>query len=215
MSIYFNGKRNQNKIALTFDDGPSEETEGVLEILKRYDIKATFYIVGKMIKGREHVIEQIKKGGHSFGNHTYSHTRLWFKSTKFIQNEIWACDKELAKVGVKTDLFRFPGFRCGITGLLTCKKLSKTIVFGTLFYDWVSRDYFNPYLKRRQDISGDEKINKVVKNVLSKTKNGTILVLHDYLQEIGPNKEILAILEKVLPELKSKYQFVPLCEFLA
>ena len=69
--MYFHGNRKIKEIAITFDDGPSEETLDILNILKRYNIKATFFIVGKMIKGRENIMEAIKKEGHEFGNHTF------------------------------------------------------------------------------------------------------------------------------------------------
>lgn len=212
--MFSHGNREENKIALTFDDGPSEETEQVLDILKKYNIKATFFIVGKMISGREHIIERCKREGHDFGNHTYSHKRLWFKSKKFTRNEILQCDKALKEVGIQTNLFRFPGFRYDFNSLRVCRELGRKVIFGTPFFDWVSYDWFNLWFKRRKDIRGQNKINFVVRKTLSGTRNGTVLIFHDYLQEIGPNKELIEILEQVIPKLREKYEFITLRELL-
>jgi peptidoglycan-N-acetylglucosamine deacetylase len=215
-NMFLHGNRNKKEIAITFDDGPSEETERNLEILRRFNIKATFFIVGKMIKGREYVIEKIKIDGHEFGNHTYSHKRLWFKSKKFIEKDIRMCDDELDKLGIKTSLFRFPGLKFGFNSLAICKKLNKKIISADILsFDWVSYDWLNPWLKKRKLIKGSVKIEKVVKKTISGTKNGSIIVFHDYLQEIGSHKELQEILERVLPELKKKgFEFVTVSELL-
>lgn len=214
--MYFHGNRNKNQIALTLDDGPSESTEEILVILKKYDIKATFFVVGKMVAGREDILERIKNARHEFGNHTYSHRRMWFKSKSFIENDIRKCDEELAKVGIKTNLLRFPGLRYGPSALSVCKKLGKKIIFADMLsFDWSSYDFFNPWLKQRKLIKGKIKVDKVVRISTTKTKNGSILVFHDYLQEIGPNNEIGEILERVLPVLKDRgFEFVTVSELL-
>lgn len=215
--MYFHGDRNKKEIAITFDDGPAEDTLRVLEVLKKYDIKATFFLVGKMIKDREYIIQQAKNDGHEFGNHTFSHKRLWFKSKKFIENEIKKCDEELEKVDIKTDLFRFPGFKYGPTSLSVCKKLEKKIIFiDSIFFNQNGHDWYRPWLKKIGLIKGAIKIDKVVEHTLRNTKNGSILGLHDYLQEIGPNPEVVSILEKILPELKEKgFKFVMISEMFS
>lgn len=144
--IYFHGKRDKKEIAIPFDDGPSEETIRVLEVLKKYDIKATFFLVGKMISGRENIIEQMKNDGHEFGNHSFSHKRLWFKSAKFIEDEIHKCDHALKDVGIVTELIRFPGFKYGSNALKVCKRLGKKIIFAEpLSLNQFTYDWFRPY----------------------------------------------------------------------
>ncbi|KKQ87320.1 MAG: Polysaccharide deacetylase, PdaB family [Parcubacteria group bacterium GW2011_GWF2_38_8] len=213
--MFFHGNKNKKEIAITFDDGPSEETREILEILKRNEVKATFFIVGKMIDGKKDIIERVKEDGHEFGNHTFSHKRLWFKSRKFVEEEIKKCDEELQKIGITTNLFRFPEFKFGPTALLACKKLKRKVVFGSPMYDWVSYDFLNPYFKKKKDIKGLSRTKKVIKNVLSKTRNGSIIILHDYLQGIGPHKELAEILEIVLPELKKRgFEFVVISKLL-
>jgi len=210
-NIYFHGNKKKKKIALTFDDGPSKETERVLDLLKKHDAKATFFIWGERIKGREKIIERIKKEGHEFGNHTFSHKRMWFKSRKFMREDIQKCDDELNKFGIKKNLFRFPGFKFGLNSLIVCWKLKKKMIFA----DMVSNDWLNPWLKMKYNKKEPVKIDKPIQKTLSKTKNGSILNFHDYLEGIGSHKEIIPIMEKVLPKLKEKgFEFVTVSELL-
>lgn len=214
--MYFHGDRKIKEIAITFDDGPSEETLNVLDVLKKYDIKATFFIVGKMIKGKENIMEAIKKDGHEFGNHTFSHQRLWFKSKKFIQEDIKKCDDELQRVGIQTNLIRFPGLKHSFNAINICKLLNKKIIavdFITLNqFAW---DWFNPWLKKIGLIKNQIKIDDVIKVTIKNTRNGSILGFHDYLQEIGSHPELSLILENILPELKKKgFNFVTISDLL-
>ncbi len=214
--MYFYGDRKKKEIAITFDDGPAEETLNVLSVLKKYDVRATFFIVGKMIQGREYIIELAKKDGHEFGNHTFSHKRLWFKSKKFIKEDVLRCDQELNRVGVSTDLIRFPGLKYGLNALTVCNKLKKKPIFVEfLTLNQFAYDWFNPWLKKVGIINGQVNIDTVIKKTIEKTKNGSILGFHDFLQEIGPHPECHLIIEKIIPELKDKgFKFVTISELL-
>lgn len=214
--MYFHGDRAKNKIAVTFDDGPSEETLNVLSVLRKNDVKATFFLVGKMVRGREDIIETIKADGHELGNHTFSHKRLWFKSKKFIEDDIRKCDDELRRLGIVTNLIRFPGLKYGHNSLSVCKKLGKLPIFIELLtLNQFAYDWFRPWLKKKGFINGAIKIDMVVEKTIRNTKNGSILGFHDYLQEIGPHPESQLIIEKVIPELKKKgFEFVTVSELL-
>ena len=211
LRVFFHGSRKEKKIAITFDDGPAKETVKVLDILKKYDAKASFFIWGERIKGREKIIERIKREGHEFGNHTYSHKRLWFKSSKFIKRDIEKCDEELGRCQIDTDLFRFPGFKFGLISLIVCWKLKKKMIFA----DMISDDWLNPWLKKEYNKKETIKIDEVINRTLSKTKNGSILNFHDYLEGIGNHEKIIHIMEKVMPKLKEKgFKFVTVSELL-
>jgi peptidoglycan/xylan/chitin deacetylase (PgdA/CDA1 family) len=214
--MYFHGDRNKNKISLTFDDGPSEETLNVLDVLKKYNVKATFFLVGKMIKGREYIIERIKDDGHEFGNHTFSHKRLWFKPRKFVEEDINKCDEELQRVGIVTDLIRFPGLKYDINTINICKKLHKLPIFAELLtFNQFAYDWFRPWLNKVGFTKSPIKIDTVIKKTIEKTRNGSILGFHDYLQEIGPNPESHLIIEKIIPELQKKgFIFVTVSKLL-
>lgn len=210
-NFYFYGERNKKEIALTFDDGPSDETKKVLAILEKYNAKATFFIWGQRIKGREEIIKRIIKEGHEIGNHTFSHKWLRFKSKKFIRKDIERCDQELAKFGIKTNLFRFPAFKFGINSIIVCNQLKKKVIF----CDVVSNDWLNPWLRTKFKRKTLVKIGKVIKKVVAKTKNGSIINLHDYLEGIGSHKEIIPILKEIMPKLSKKgYKFVTVSKLL-
>ncbi len=195
---YFHGKRNSNKISLTFDDGPSKETEKILVLLKKYNAKATFFIWGQRIKGREKTIERIIKEGHEIGNHSYEHKRLTFKTQDYIFKDLKKCDKELLRLGFKTDLFRPPAFSIFYNLLRVCKKLEKKIVM----CDIISDDW------RKKGIEYS------VEKVLKKTKPGSIINFHDYLEGIGPNEDIIPIIKQVIPQIKKKYKLVTISKLL-
>ena len=75
--------RQGQAVYLTFDDGPIPEvTPRVLEILDRYGVKATFFMVGENIDKHPEVFAQVVKGGHAIGNHTYNHMKGWKVSTR-------------------------------------------------------------------------------------------------------------------------------------
>lgn len=197
-NLYFHGKRDKKEIALTFDDGPSKETLEILKILKKYDAKATFFVEGKRIENHKSILEKTIKEGHEIGNHSYNHYRLWFKDKKLIEYEIKKTDNELNKYDVKTNLFRPPGFKIGFNLLNVCKKLNKKIII----CDVSSDDWKKPG------------IEKIVNKVLKNTQSGSIINFHDYLEEIGSNKEIISALQKIIPKLKKKYEFVTISKLL-
>ena len=217
MKIFSHGDRNKRKIAITFDDGPSVETAEVLVVLKKHNVKATFFIVGSMIQGREDIICAAQNDGHEFGNHTFSHPSLLFKSKKYIENEIKKCEDSLLKVGITTNLFRFPYLRYGFSALAVCKKLNKKIISAdTLSLRLGSQDWFYPWLVQRGFVRPPVRIEKVIKRTIKNARNGSILVFHDYLQGVGPHPELIPILEKILPELKKKgFEFVTVSEIIS
>ena len=119
MLMILNGdKPNDNtggKIAyLTFDDGPSRtNTPQVLKILDRYNIKATFFVLGSMAENQPAIVQSIKSKGHSIGNHTYSHkyNYLYSNLNNFL-GEVGRTDKILKNIlgnDFNTSLLRFPG----------------------------------------------------------------------------------------------------------
>jgi len=149
------------------------------------------------------------KEGHELANHTYSHKRSIFKTKKFIKKDILRCDEELSKINVKTNLFRFPGFKWGLNGFLICLKLNKKVIFS----DSVPKDWMGAQLKKKGFVKRIN-IRPAIKRTLRKTKNGSIVNLHDYLEGIGRHKEIILLLESVLPKFKNKFRMVTVSNLL-
>ena len=187
--IYFHGRRDSNKVALTFDDSPSEETEKVLKVLKKYNATATFFVCGKRVIGRETIIKKIISEGHEIRNHTWSHPSLLLRPKTFCERQILRTDELLEKLSIETKLFRPPYFRLGIGAFFACKKLGKKIIGGDMIPgDWILR----------------KKDTKIVEKVLKKVRGGSIIILHDYLEDIGEHKRISQLTEAVCNGLQKK-----------
>ena len=199
-NLYFHGNRNLKMVALTFDDGPCKETNEVLRLLKREKVKATFFVLGKKIEGNEEIIKRIINEKHELGNHGYSHKSLIFRSNKFIFEEIKKCDDLLLKkFKIGTNLFRPPYFNFGLNALVVTYGLKKKVIFCDVSSkDWKLKD-----------------VDFVAERVLKMVKPGSIINLHDYLENIGPNKNIVKITEKIICGLKQRrYKFVTVSKLL-
>lgn len=150
---------NDNKIYLTFDDGPTPEvTEWTLQTLKKYNIKATFFCLGCNIEKHPDIFEKIIQEGHSIGNHSYHHVNGWHtKETDYIRN-IEKCQQL-----TQTNLFRPPYGRI--------KKSQADILvndYKIIMWDVLSGD-FDPKTSPE----------KCLKNVTKNTKSGSVIVFHD------------------------------------
>ncbi len=129
----------KHKVYLTFDDGPSKQTEVILDILDEYGVKATFFVVGKEDEKVEERLQMIYKRGHTIGMHSYSHDYAeiydsieafradFLKSKKYIYDA----------TGVETKYFRFPG---GSSNRLGKIDMNEVVAFlqeqGVEYYDW-------------------------------------------------------------------------------
>lgn len=163
---------HHKKIAyLTFDDGPiPESTPWILDLLKHYNTKATFFCVGENVKKHPRLYNEIIQQGHHIGNHTYNHLQglcTWTKT--FLQNT-----QEAAKL-IKSPLFRPPHGHMRIPQTLFLRKHYKIIM-----WDVVTRDY-----------SSRLTAQEVVNNVQKYTRNGSIIVFHDSIKSIDKLKTAL------------------------
>ena len=84
----WHGNRKRRAIALTFDDGPSESTPALLELLARHNAKATFFMCGQNARRLANIAREVAAAGHEIGNHTDSHPALYFRSPGFIHEEV-------------------------------------------------------------------------------------------------------------------------------
>ena len=84
--------RGSKQIALTYDDGPNDPyTLRLLEVLARYDVHATFFLIGRYVRQRPEIVREIVRAGHVVGNHTFTHPLLIFKSAEEIRQELSNC----------------------------------------------------------------------------------------------------------------------------
>lgn len=174
--IVWKGKLSSNKIALTFDDGPDPlYTPEILDILKSYEIPATFFLVGSKIAIYPKLAEKILQYGHDIGNHTYSHSVLKDMDKSSMEYEIHQTEKVLKEqLGYKTKLFRPPKGIISFPMIRICMKNKLKVVMWS-----IDPKDFNA--ENSQSIV--KKINPEI------IKGGDIILLHDkikYTQEALP-----------------------------
>ena len=153
---------NENKIFLTFDDGPTPEiTNWVLDELKKYNAKATFFCIGNNIQKQPEIYQNIIKEGHSVGNHTFDHLNGWKNNAKkYIENVLLAENI----INAKPKLYRPPYGKIKPSQASKLRKLGYKIIM----WDVLSADFDN-------EITPE----KCLQNVLSNIKSGSIIVFHD------------------------------------
>lgn len=183
----------ENKIYLTFDDGPIPEiTEWVLEELKKHNVKATFFGIGHNIEKHPDIFAKVINEGHSVGNHTFNHLNGWKTSTKeYLENSIqWSVvSGRTPNRKLKTDnyqLFRPP---YGKIKTSQSKKL-RQLGYKIIMWDVLSADYDTTITPE-----------KCLENVLKNTTSGSIIVFHDSVKAF-PNLEYT--LPKALKYWKEK-----------
>jgi peptidoglycan/xylan/chitin deacetylase (PgdA/CDA1 family) len=172
--LIWNVNQSNRYIYLTFDDGPIPiVTPFVLNILKQYEAKATFFCIGDNVSKHPDIFEQVVKDGHAIGNHTYNHLKGWKTDNKTYLDNFLLADKLL-----DTNLFRPPYGRIKkqqVKDLKSARPDIRIIMWNVL--------------------SGDFDINlkpeDCLKNVLKHTEAGSIVVFHDSLKAFDRLKYVL------------------------
>ncbi len=176
--------RNKKHVALTFDDGPhSQNTPRVLEVLKKHQVKAIFFVIGKNIQQNEVVMNQIISEGHQIGNHSFSHHNwidVW--STKKVTEDFVHCQKLIQGFQPDSNLFRPP---YGVTNPNIAKAVK---ILRLQSIGWNVRSY---------DTSIKD-VEKIKQRVLSKLNPGAIILLHDRL-DFMPE-----LLDQLIPAIKQQ-----------
>jgi peptidoglycan/xylan/chitin deacetylase (PgdA/CDA1 family) len=199
-SVY-HGDRTRPSLALTFDDGPSELTPALLNILAAHQIRATFFMCGANVRRWPQIARDVAAAGHEIGNHTDTHPRLDFHSSKFMYNELALAQETIRETtGATPRLFRAPyGVRWfGLRGVQ--QRLNLLGVMWTV----IGRDWR----------ASSENIARLL---LSRASNGGILCLHDGRGvEASPDiSATLAAVEQVVPALKKRgFQFETVSQIL-
>ncbi|MFN1218657.1 polysaccharide deacetylase family protein [Chryseobacterium kwangjuense] len=154
-----------NEVALTFDDGPTEFTPLFLDLLQEYQVKATFFCIGKQIEKYPETFQRIIADGHTIGNHTFSHANnTGFLSASKMTEEIEKCDEVMLKAGnIKTGLYRPP---FGVTNPSIAKAIKRT-----------RKKSIGWNVRSLDTITEDEK--KIYTRITKGLKKGSIILLHD------------------------------------
>lgn len=168
-------------VYLTFDDGPTEGvTELALDLLKKYNAKATFFCVGRNVENSPKLFQRILEENHKVGNHTFSHLNGWKVSSMDYLNDIEKCNEIF-----KSDLFRPPYGKMKSAQIKILRNKYKIVMWSVL-----TRDY-------------DTNVSKelCLEIALKKIKPGNIFVFHD---SIKAKDKMLYALEGLLKKLSEE-----------
>ena len=156
---YWNLPNKENKIYLTFDDGPTPEVlPFILKILDQYKVPATFFCVGDNLSKHPNLADEMLKRNHVIANHTYNHISGWKVKNKTYFENIEKVDEVY-----KSNLFRPPYGRIRKSQAIHLSKKYKLIMWDVLSYD---------YDKRIEP-------ETCYRNVIDTTKSGSLIVFHD------------------------------------
>jgi peptidoglycan/xylan/chitin deacetylase (PgdA/CDA1 family) len=181
------GTDTRPAVALTFDDGPSESTPELLEILARHRVGATFFQCGANVRRLPDVAREVSAAGHEIGNHTHSHALLALKPAGFIERELALAQEAIeSATGIVPRYFRAP-YGARWFGLRAAQQRLglNGVMWSTIALDW-----------KRQTPA-------VVHRLLGGAHRGAILCLHDgRVLERRPNIEVtLQTVRELLPRL--------------
>lgn len=184
-----------HKVYLTFDDGPSANTEAILDILDEYNVKATFFILGKEDEVSKELVREIYERGHTIGMHSYSHVYSEiYKSLEDFQADFWKMRQYIFEtIGADSMYYRFPG---GSSNTAANMDMQECIDFltqqGVEYYDWniISGDGSSRALAKE----------KIVENCTVNIQNyGTsIILMHDASSKKETVEALPEIIERIL-----------------
>lgn len=182
-------------VFLTFDDGPSGTwTPRYLDVLKKYDAKATFFSTGQNITAHPRIIARIHREGHLLANHTWSHPNLTHLSKTRVKSQLTRTQNALGRY--RSTCMRPP---YGATNA-SVRRWTKEAGLRTVLWDVDTRDWENSR-------SSTDIYNRVIRNV----RNGSTVLMHDGGDS---QRDSLAALKRILPKLKSMgytFKILPNC----
>lgn len=148
-------------VALTFDDGPGEHTEELLDILAEYDARATFYVLGTLVEEFPEIVERTHAAGHEMGNHSWDHDDLANKSGRAVREDVDATNAAVREVTGQDPLTLRPPYG-SLNGTVREAVDQPLILWDVDTLDWQSRD-----------------AGKVADHALTHTVPGSVVLFHD------------------------------------
>ena len=191
------GPRDRRAVALTFDDGPSEGTPEILDILEGHRVRATFFQCGANVERVPEIARAVQQAGHLIGNHSHAHPFFGFRSAGFMEEDLRRAQGSIQRhTGAQPAWFRAPfGVRWFGMGRAQ-RRLNLTGVMWTVIgYDW------------------SRKADEVVRRIASRVSNGAIVCLHDGRElrakpDIGVTVEAVRRLVPMLLERGYRFETV-------
>jgi len=194
----------ESEIAITFDDGPDPVyTPQLLDLLKRYGAKCTFFVVGANAEKYPEIIARIHEEGHAIGIHNYQHFSNWLMRPKTVTRHIMMTSDVIERItGIKPTLYRPPW---GIVNMFDFRRIGhlRIVLWTGMFGDWRAK-------------VGPEKLYQRMRK---KLRPGEVFVLHDSGRTFGADENapanMIAALERILEDGRAKgYRFVSVDEMV-
>ncbi|GHO50912.1 polysaccharide deacetylase family protein [Ktedonospora formicarum] len=198
-NVFSQGSDAVNEIALTFDDGPSPTyTAQILDILQRYQIKATFFCIGQQVQEFPALVQQEFQDGEIVGNHTWSHPDLTTLSVQDINSQMQMTSNQIKNAtGITPVLFRPP------YGAIDdkVKEQSDGLNMTPVLWSIDTTDWQMPG------------VDAIVNNVVSNVGNGSIILMHD---GGGDRSQTIAALPRIITALQQRgFRIVTIPELMA
>ncbi|HWQ55178.1 MAG TPA: polysaccharide deacetylase family protein [Bryobacteraceae bacterium] len=184
------GDPGRRAIALTFDDGPSEATPYLLDVLAREGVPATFFQVGANVERLPGVAREVREAGHEIGNHSHTHPYFHFKSAAFMEADLARAQQAIAgATGAEPRLMRAPyGVRWPGIGRAQRRLQLLGIMWTVIGYDWKLSAHH------------------IARRVAGKVRNGAIVCLHDgrELTPDPPARQTVEAVSRLIPVLRDR-----------
>ena len=201
-STDWHGRRDTNQVALTFDDGPSRDTERILDILNEHNVTASFFMIGRHVENFPGIAQRVCVEGHEIGNHSYSHPIFLYQTPYRTRQELELAQAAiLGATGIRPIFARPPcGVRTPAYFAATRSLGLHTVQWDVAGFDW----------KRRG-------AKEIAHEVLNRVRAGSIILLHDGDSEGRHNRsETVAALPLIVEGLHEMgLQFAPLTKLLS
>jgi len=148
---------------LSFDDGPAEDTEALLDVLARHGVTATFFLVGERISGREGVLARLVREGHELGNHSWNHPDLRTLALHEVREQLIRTSDAIESAGgVRPNVFRPP---YGYTSV-PIEETAASLGMRTMLWDVDTSDWKRPGVD-------------IVARAIASAPPGSVVLLHD------------------------------------
>lgn len=194
---------SDNTVYLTFDDGPSKNTRYILDILDKYDIKATFFVTGNETPEGIEILKEIAERGHTIGIHSYTHNlNVIYEDVDAFLEDMDKCRKYIYdNTGINPQIIRFAGGSINNYDRFVCQQIiAEVIRRGYVYYDWnVSAE----------DAQSGADWTSIYRNITSqmKDKNRAVILMHDSADKYNT----VLTLDDIIVYLKDKgYSFAAL-----
>lgn len=197
---FFNKKhKNENAIYPTFDDGPSEYTEELLDLLKKYDVKASFFCVANFAKERPELIKKMQEEGHYIALHSLRHKNFMLQGVGQTKRDLEDSIKIMKELGVDIKYYRAPWGDTNFYLLQALKKKGLQLIYWHVM---------------AEDWEGNTTKDVICQKLLSRTKGGDIICLHDGRGENEAPFRTIQALKMALPLFLEKgYEFKTIDEY--